>query len=182
MTLNKKHCNRKFITGFTLVELLVVIAIIGILSTLTVAAFQYARLQAKIGKATSDINEIYKAIVILSNDTGVWPGNQPADALNVSNGNEICGDSCSFGLSDAQAAITASDGSENWSGPYMVQMPLDPWDHQYFFDTDYRVTTYNLPCDGGGGCVDAVVVGSYGPNGSGNNLYNDDDIIKILLK
>jgi len=180
--IKKKHEHDLFLTGFILIELLVAIAIIGILSSMAVAAVQYARAQAKIGKATSDINEIYKAMTALSNDIGAWPGNQPVDAVNAGNGNEICGDGCAFGIGDAQAGITASNGSANWSGPYMNEMALDPWSHQYFFDTDYRVTADNLPCNGGGSCVNAAVVGSYGPDGIGNNLYNKDDIIKILIK
>lgn len=180
--LNKKTSfigNKK---GFTLIELLVTIAIIGVLATIAMTAVGHARGQAKIAKATSDANEIYKAMTALSNDCGAWPGNQLIDTVNLTNGNEIC-DGCAFGLGDPEAGLVATDGNyANWSGPYMNEIPLDPWGNEYFFDTDYQVTAENLPCDGAGGCVDAVAVGSYGPDGIGNNQYNEDDIIKMLVK
>ncbi|MFH0951691.1 MAG: type II secretion system protein GspG [Patescibacteria group bacterium] len=59
----------------------------------------------------------------------------------------------------------------NWEGPYLSVLPLDPWDHNYFFDTDYTI-------DG----QPQAVVGSYGPNGEGLNDYDDDDIIIQLTK
>jgi hypothetical protein len=68
----------------------------------------------------------------------------------------------------------------------MNVMPMDPWGNEYFFDTDYEVdNTTDAPCDGGivpADCYLAVVVGSYGPDGVGNGLYNGDDIIKIIKK
>lgn len=181
--INKKTIFKGDKKGFTLIELLVVIGIIGVLSTLAGAAVSYARSQAKIAKAKSDSNEIYKALTAMSNDTGAWSGNQLIDTVNTTNGNEICGDGCTFGLGAPEAGIETTDGSySNWAGPYMEDVPLDPWGHEYFFDTDYRVTADNLPCNGGGTCFDAVVVGSYGSDGTGNNLYNGDDVIKMIFK
>jgi general secretion pathway protein G len=178
---NKKTIFKGDKKGFTLIELLIAIAIIAVLASIAAAAVQYARGQAKIARAQSDIAEIYKAMQTLSNDTGAWPGNQTADAINLTNGNEICG-ACTVGLNDPAAGLQSTDGSfENWSGPYMNEVPLDPWGNEYFFDTDYRVSADNKPCPSGT-CFDAVSVGSYGPDGTGNNLYNEDDIIKVILK
>lgn len=175
----------KSLKGFTLIELLVVIAIIGILSTLAMVAVGYARGLAKIAKAQNETDELYKAITTMSNDTGFWPGHQAVDAINAGTGNEICGDGCAFGLGAPESGLQATDGVyENWSGPYIAAVPLDAWGHEYFFDTDYRVVdATNAPCaDAASGCVDAVVVGSYGPDGIGNNLYNADDVIKVIIK
>jgi prepilin-type N-terminal cleavage/methylation domain-containing protein len=186
---NKKMIFKNDKKGFTLIELLVTLAIIGLLATMAVTAVNYARGQARIGKAQNDINEIAKAMAAMSNDSGFWPGHQVIDTVNVANGNEICGDTgagaCAYGLSAPEAGIAATDGTyDNWAEPYMQQIPLDAWGNQYFFDTDYRVTSAdNLPCNGAPlGCTDAVVVGSYGPDGVGNGQYNEDDIIKILVK
>lgn len=69
------------------------------------------------------------------------------------------------------AGLIDTDGAYlNWKGPYMGVIPKDPWGNNYFFDTDYDI----------GGGVMRVVLGSYGPNGVGNNLYDADDIRLIL--
>jgi len=169
--------------GFTLIELLVTIAIIGLLSTMALISVNVARQKAKIAVVQHDTDQIFKAITMLGNDTEVWPGQQAVDAVNVGANNEICDDGCTYGLSDSRAGITSTDGNyPGWYGPYMNMIKFDPWNNEYFFDTDYRVTVDDEPCNGGGTCVDAVVVGSYGPDGLGNNQYNGDDIIKILIK
>lgn len=179
----------KNVTGFTLIELLVTIAIIGVLSTLAVAAFNYAKGRARIVAAQHDVAEIEKAVNMLANDTGYWPGHQDvgktATQAGNTNNNEICGDGCGYGLAAGEAGLNVDDSGDpyvNWGGPYMDPVPVDPWGQEYFFDTDYQVTGANLPCDGGGGCVEAAVIGSYGPDAAGNNQYNGDDIIKVLIK
>jgi hypothetical protein len=48
-------------------------------------------------------------------------------------------------------------------------VPEDPWGNDYFLDTDYEING-----------VDYIVLGSFGPNGVGQNLYDDDDVIKII--
>lgn len=168
--------------GFTLIELLVTIAIIGVLATLGVTAFGSARDSAKEKGALHEVKLIYDAINMLANDTGKWPGQQQVDKIGAGGSNEICFDGCSYGLSDAKAGIIATDGNyPAWAGPYRDEIPLDPWGHEYFFDTDYQVLN-NEPCAGRGGCANAAVIGSYGPNGQGNNDYDSDDIIRIVVR
>jgi general secretion pathway protein G len=179
--LNKK-------SGFTLIELLVVIGIIGLLSTLAVAGLSYARNKAKTSKAQHDIAQIEKAISIMANDTNEWPGHQMANKVSTTGGdNEICGETdCGFGIMATTSGLAATDNLFlNWVGPYMDSIPDDPWGNQYFFDTDYRVKKLSdTPCAGAAAalCEDAAVIGSYGPDGTGYNLYNSDDIIKILKR
>jgi len=183
--------------GFTLIELLVVIGIIGLLATIAASAINTARSKAKIASAQHDIDQIAKAIDMLVVDTGQWPGHQAYNEVGSGASNEICGTdndsppaSCSSGLSDGTSGIMGDDLSfSNWSGPYMLKIPSDPWGYEYFFDTDYQVNNQNQPCkcDDTFGCTNAVVVGSYGPDGlgvptGGANAYGCDDIIKILYK
>jgi prepilin-type N-terminal cleavage/methylation domain-containing protein len=169
-------------SGFTVIELLVVIAIIGVLATLGIVAFGYARNYAKVTKALADMGQIEKAINMLSNDCGSWPGHQAPNQIGT-DGNEICNDGCAYGLDDQLSGIAVSDGSYiNWGGPYMELIPKDPWDHNFFFDSNYQVKADGSPCDGSATCISAVVLGSYGPDGAGNNQYNADDVIKIIYK
>jgi prepilin-type N-terminal cleavage/methylation domain-containing protein len=181
--------------GFTLIELLVVIAIIGVLATMSTVAVNLARNKARIAKAQNDIDEIYKAIASMANDTNFWPKHQTIDSVCTSScsNNEICGPdatnaTCATGLSASSSGIIATDGIfGGWNGPYMYQVPLDPWNHEYFFDTDYMVKDAdNTPCDGDALCHNVVVIGSYGPdglalpNGVSPPAYGADDIIKII--
>lgn len=186
--------------GFSLMELLVVLGIIGLLSTLSMAIVGEARERSKISSAQHDIDQLYKAITMMANDTGQWPGHQSADVICAGcNNNEICGpdinsnDCAAGGLDDEVSGITQNDTGTpyaNWSGPYMLSMPEDPWGYEYFFDTDYAIkNTDGTPCDGGVvpvDCREAVVVGSYGPDRLGRptngtaGAYGGDDVIKVI--
>ena len=150
--------------AFTLIELLVVISIIAILSFLALVAFANVRQAAKMAKARHDIDAITLALKQLETDTGEWPGHQQIDQVQTVGSNEI------WNLNAPEAGITSTDGNfPLWNGPYMAIVRPDPWGHDYFYDSDYKVNGENR-----------VVVGSFGPNGVGPNLYDADDIIKIL--
>ena len=150
--------------GFTLIELLVVIAIIGVLSTLAIVGMNYARQQAKVAKAEHDVDAIVLAVKQLENDTGQWPNHQSIDQINNTGNNEV------WDLNQPEAGIVTSDGNfPQWNGPYMALVRKDPWGNDYFYDSDYQVNG-----------EDKVVIGSFGPNGVGQNVYDSDNIIKIL--
>jgi hypothetical protein len=73
-------------------------------------------------------------------------------------------------LTTADAGLLANDGDfENWQGPYLPSIVLDPWGSPYFFDPDYRI-----------GSVNRVVVGSFGPNRRGRNIYDSDNVYVLL--
>lgn len=174
------HMKIKKQQGFTLLELLVTITIIGIISTIAFAAVNAARENARQDKARGDLKQLQTAILVLGSDTGEWPGHQPAglkcsENPSCSPTNEICGDGCTFGLSDEESGLRLDDSFQPytlWTGPYVRQIPNDPWGNEYFMDTDYTHAVYG----------DIAVVGSYGPNGVGNDLYDSDDIILILKR
>jgi len=163
--------------GFTLIEILVVIAIIAMLMAMSVVAVRYARDRAEVAKAQHGIDVLYNAISQLMIDTDEWPGHQTPEIVNAGAGNEV------WDLSSSESGLTQTDGLySNWHGPYILEVQQDPWGNNYFFDTDYSINADYEPCDGGTGCFDAVVVGSFGPNGTGQNVYDSDDVIKVLQK
>lgn len=168
----KKNCR-----GFTLLELLIVIAIIGILVSIILISTNTAREKARIAKAKADCRAIYNAIIMLESDTEQWPGHKEAWEVEIGiPNNEICDDGCIIKFSDPEAGLAADDLSPNeypgWNGPYISASQLvDPWGSEYFFDTDY-VGAEGL----------AVVIGSYGPNGAGLNLYDSDNVYYLISK
>ena len=150
--------------GFTLIELMIVIAIIGILAAIALIVSSSYATRAKVAEATCDLDMIYKAMVLLETDTGEWPGHQTIGEVNKGGGNEV------WDLSVGAAGLVITDGNfPDWDGPYLPSVPKDPWGNDYFLDTDYEING-----------VDYLVLGSFGPNGVGQNLYDNDDVIKII--
>jgi prepilin-type N-terminal cleavage/methylation domain-containing protein len=151
--------------GFSLMELMTIIAIISILSAVATPLYMNYREKARIAECRTELETIEAAITDLTLDTTLWPGAKPA-GINPGSGvgNEI------WDFSDPDAGLVATDGDfPNWNGPYLNAIPRDPWGHPYFMDYDYAI-------DG----QDYVVIGSFGPNGVGQNVYDDDNIILIM--
>ncbi len=71
--------------GFTLIELLVVVAIIGLLSTLSVVAFNMARAKTRDARRVSDVKQIQTALAMYYADNNGYPVNSsfvPGTALS----------------------------------------------------------------------------------------------------
>jgi prepilin-type N-terminal cleavage/methylation domain-containing protein len=175
MTLNKKVKAKK--PGFTLIELLVVIAIIGILSTLAVTALNVARQKSHIARAQADLRSLRNAVALLESDTGKWPNGCPSEEVTNP---EVDLSTTQAGLIPSPIVGNQGNGCEwvqadinKWDGPY-VDRAVDPWGNHYYFDPDYTPYSGN-GCAIADGAVAPVVL-SFGPNGTGLNAYDCDDI------
>lgn len=147
--------------GYTLAEILVGILIFGLLLGVAVPSYAKAREGARIKEAKVQLEMLALGIRQLAWDTGMWPkGQSRASSADY----EV------WDLSLPEAGMLSTDTRfSNWQGPYINQLPTDPWGSQFFFDPDYRVGTANR-----------IVVGSFGPNKQGRNLYDRDDIYVIV--
>lgn len=148
--------------GFSLVEAMIAVAVIALLLAMAVPSYNSARNKSRIERATAELEMLAGAIRQLSWDTGRWPNR----AMITSPGSTEVWDvrATTSGLLTYHATYGSA-----WKGPYLRSINLDPWGKAYFFDPDYTT----------GGKV-RIVVGSFGPNKVGRNVYDKDDIIIVL--
>jgi len=151
--------------GFSLIEILVVIGAIGILVGIAIPVYNGYLERANIAEAQQVLKDIERAIITMAIDTGKWPGPAP---IGKKSNTEI--ENLNLAVAGLVTFTNATD-FPNWSGPYISSVPLDPWGTHYFFDPDY-----NIP----GGPAQVPLLGSYGPNGVGINVYDSDDVIMRL--
>lgn len=153
--------SKKRALGYTLLEVMIAVSIVSMLAASSYPSYQQFREDSQIKEAETDLGVISAAILELAWDTGEFPRGIRRN---------IIGDWETWDLSSSYSGLLTNDGRFNdWQGPYLREIPLDPWGSPYFFDPDYRI-------DG----VICSVVGSFGPNGSGRNRYDDDDIYTVI--
>ena len=145
-----------------MIELMIVIAIIGVPASIAIPNYISYRKRALVARAQADLNTIEKAVSLLALYTGLYPSKRPFG--------ELLGGPEEEDLSDPECGLVDADDDfkdASWAGPYIREVPKDPWGNDYFFDNDYHIAEEN---------IDYVVIGSYGPYGVGRNQYDDDDI------
>jgi general secretion pathway protein G len=101
----KSYLNR----AFTLVEIMLVVAILGILAGLVIPRIVGKSKEASITRASTDIHGGIKTAL---------------DEFEVDNG---------FYPSSLQDLLTQPRNTKNWHGPYLDQMPVDPWGNAYLY-------------------------------------------------
>lgn len=95
--------------GFTLIEIMLVVIILGVLAAMVVPRLTGRSDEARRSVAKTDIeSNLALALDLYETDTGSYP-QQLADLLKAP--------------SDVQ----------NWKGPYLKKLPLDPWGHPYVY-------------------------------------------------
>jgi general secretion pathway protein G len=147
--------------GFTAIEITIVLLIIGMLAAVSMPLLSKARIAARAKQAQGQLELIAAAIRHLTWDSGKWPNREPL----ANPGNPEVWD-----LKAAAAGLLGKTSAyAKWHGPYIRDIPRDPWGNPYFFDPDYTI-----------GSKVKAVVGSFGPNGSGRNVYDKDNIYIVL--
>lgn len=147
--------------AFSAVEMMIALGVVGVLLLIAVPSYRNARIQSQTKKAEADLALIATAVRQLMWDTGKFPsGLSIADV----SGTEV------WSLTPTNAGLVgATSIYTGWRGPYLRKITNDPWGMPYFFDPDYRING-----------VDKIVVGSFGPNRVGRNIYDSDNVYVIL--
>ncbi|MGQ9663162.1 MAG: type II secretion system protein GspG, partial [Kiritimatiellia bacterium] len=121
-----------------------------------------ARQKSRLEEANATLEMLHAAVRQLAWDTGKWPGGAACSERDAE---------C-WNLTTGAAGLLSNDGRfTNWQGPYIAKVPKDPWGSDYFFDATYRINGQM-----------SVVVGSFGPNRVGRNLFDSDDIVLVILQ
>ena len=149
---------------------MIVVAIIGLLAGIGVPAILKSVQNSRIKQAETELSMMSAAILQLVWDTGYWPNGKKRHEA---------GSAEMWDISVARCGLMSTDGTHDdkygeWKGPYYEGEINDPWGNPYFFDPDYSHREKD------GTVRNAVVVGSFGPNGVGQNKYDSDDIYVLL--
>jgi general secretion pathway protein G len=129
MKLNQTKWNIRRNTGaFTLVEMLLVLVILA-----TLAAIVYPKLagrseQARTTAAATQISSFSTALDAFEVDNGYYPK----------------------GKSGLMDLVQQPRDAQNWRGPYLKDLPKDPWGNDYSYECPGRMnpTSYDLVSPG----------------------------------
>ncbi len=108
-------------SAFTLIELLVVVAIIGILASLTVLSLGSVREQARDTRRYSDIDAIYKALVLYETKKGYYPLSNNSHTTNWDGGKQVT----SLSVEGASSLAPWQDFADELD-MYLTPLPKDP--------------------------------------------------------
>lgn len=125
--------------AFTLIELLLVLVILATLAAIVVPKFANRGQEARITATKAQIASFETALDAFEVDNGYYPKGRN-------------------GLEDL---VTQPKDAPNWKGPYLKNIPLDPWQHAYSYECPgkHNETSYDIM--------------SMGPDG---RVGGDDDI------
>ncbi len=123
------------VQGFTLIELLIVLAILGLLAALVGPSLFGNLEKGKRTTAAAQISNLASALDSYRIDVGRYP-----ESLEGLRENDT--------------------GRDAWAGPYMRELPLDPWGNDYHYEVQER---------------DFVLL-SYGADGAAGGEGDDADI------
>ena len=116
MKINRPNHTRPLQHGFTLVELLLVLVILGTLAAIVVPKFAGRTEQARVTAAQTQIANFEVALNAFEVDNGYYPKGKN-------------------GLMDL---VQQPKDAQGWHGPYLKDIPLDPWKNPYIYECPGR--------------------------------------------
>jgi len=108
----KSETRNRRTSAFTLIELLLVLVILGILAAIVVPKFANRGEQARQTAAKTQIAAFSTALSAFEVDNGYYPK----------------------GKSGLQDLVTQPSDAQSWKGPYLKDIPKDPWGNDYIYD------------------------------------------------
>lgn len=141
---NQDLKSRESEAGYSLMEILIVIAITGLLLALVTPRLMNQFDRSKVVAAQAQVREIKATIDIFRLDVGRYP----TEAEN---------------LSVLIVAPADEDDGRRWQGPYLEELPQDPWGNPYIYVA--------------GGSGEPARVMSYGADGVEGGSGQDADIV-----
>jgi general secretion pathway protein G len=100
--------------GFTLVELMLVVVIIGVIAAIVVPRLAGRTERAKLAAARQNIASISATLDTFELDVGRFPNT----------------DEGLLALIERPPALAPED---EWNGPYLREVPLDPWNREFIY-------------------------------------------------
>ncbi|MGV6807679.1 MAG: type II secretion system major pseudopilin GspG [bacterium] len=135
------YANRQKNRGFTLIEIMVVLIIIGLLAAIVVPSVMDRPDEARKIKAQQDIRALESALKLYRLDNYRYP--RQSEGLD--------------------ALVKKPSTAKNWKGPYVDNLPGDPWDEPYRYripgrdDRAFDIYTYGADAQEGGEGADADI-------------------------
>jgi general secretion pathway protein G len=98
--------------GFTLVEMLLVLVILGVLAAIVYPKVAGRGEQARVTAAQTQISAFKTALDLFEADNGYYPK----------------------GRNGLQDLVVKPRDAGNWRGPYLENIPKDPWNNDYIYE------------------------------------------------
>lgn len=120
------HTKKLITRGFTLLELMIVLVIIGLLAGIIGPNLFKNLAKSEKTTAKAQVDAFTKAIDQYRIDNGSFP--ESGNGLN--------------------ALMIPPTGNQNWNGPYIKKIPIDPWGMPYQYispgehNTDYDIYSF----------------------------------------
>lgn len=123
------HKHKKTSAAFTLIEVLLVLAILVLLAGVAVVVYTNVMPKANIKAATAMVDNTESAVEQFQIDLGRFPTQEE-------------------GLTVLVEAPEDEDEAEKWGGPYLDEVPTDPWgeelQYEYIEATDGGVASFRV--------------------------------------
>lgn len=132
---------RNLRSGFTLIELLLVLVILGVLAAIVVPKMVGRGEQARVVAAQTQIASFSSALDAYEVDNGVFPK----------------------GRNGLQDLVIQPRDALSWHGPYLKEIPKDPWNNDY---------VYEYPGRHNNGGYDIMSAGPNGRSGDEDDITN----------